>query len=474
MTHDVLPPGKMLRYHPEYRVLVCQKCQYALQPQAINRHLKEIHKIFRSARHPYAAYAAIFDLAKPEDVIKAEVVEFPVPFLPVFDGLQCLCQGCSYLCASTKRMQKHWLSVHQRHGYAEVDWQSAKLQTFFRGNILHYFSGPPTPDEEYKLHMNKTLATTRSLRVGDDSISAESTDGYLLEHFQSSTCKTLASSQYERVWRVAIPDMAEKNPFLMHAMLACSALHLATKHPSNQHHLVSANNHQNEAMVKFREAVACVTEENCEVIVAFSHLLIVYSLGAERHDKTVLVTRPPSSGPEGLCSWLYFIRNWCSLVGGYKHIIAAGPLACLVQVWELPVGDINEQKVSREIWMVSAVIREGADLWSDEDCEILNYAAQKLGRAFVSAEELGDGFNAWYAVRDWPMIISFEFTRLLAQENPAALVLLGHYCLLLQRLQSSWFIATYPLRLLYTLKGRLSVRWQFYIDPLIARWEEGG
>ncbi|KAH7177128.1 hypothetical protein EDB81DRAFT_635170 [Dactylonectria macrodidyma] len=464
MARDTLPPQKLLRYHPEYRILVCQKCQYALQPQAINRHLKESHEIYRSARRPYAAYAASFDLARPEDVIKAEVVEFPVPFLPFFEGLRCLGQACTYLCVSTKRMQKHWLSAHQRHGYADVDWQSASLQTFFRGNILHYFSGPsPNPDGAYE-----------SPRFRDaDSIPVESTDQNLLGHFQSSTCKTLVNSQHEQVWRHAVPNMAEKNPFLMHAILACSALHLATKNPSNQQHLVSANNHQNKAMVLFREAVACVTETNCEAIVAFSHLLIVYSLGAERHDKTVLLTPPPSSGPDGLCSWLYFIRNWCSLVNGYKHVIAAGPLAWLVQRRELPIGDVNEQKVSYETSMVSAVIREGADIWSYVDCEILNDAAQKLGRAFVAAGASGDGIDAWYAVRDWPMIMSVEFTRLLAQENPAALVLLGYYCLLLKKLQSLWFIATYPLHLLYALKGRLSGRWHRHIDPLIVEWEQG-
>lgn len=81
-----------------------------------------------------------FPLAKPEVVIGSEVTKFPVPLLPVLDGLKCLeGGGCDYLCVSTKRMQNHWMSIHGRHG-TTGDWQPVPLQTFFRGNLLRYFT----------------------------------------------------------------------------------------------------------------------------------------------------------------------------------------------------------------------------------------------------------------------------------------------------------------------------------------------
>lgn len=225
-------------------------------------------------------------------------------------------------------------------------------------------------------------------------------------------------------------------------------------------------------MTLFLEAIENVTETNCEAIAAFSHLLVVYTFGAERQDNTLLLTRSCSSDPDGLCSWLYFIRNGCNLVNGYRHIIASGPLGKLVQIWGEPNTEIGQQKVTEITERLTSVIQNGHGMWPPIKYEILQDAAHKLGHAFASAEALGDGFDTWTAVRNWLTTVSIEYTRLLAEENPAALIFLGYYCLLLKKLQSAWYIATYPLQLLYILKGKLDHGWHQYIDPLITEWEQ--
>ncbi|RSL68915.1 hypothetical protein CEP54_002509 [Fusarium duplospermum] len=225
-------------------------------------------------------------------------------------------------------------------------------------------------------------------------------------------------------------------------------------------------------MALFREAIVNVTETNCEAIAAFSHLLVVYAFGAETQENTLLLTRSCSSDPDGICSWLYFIRNGCSLVNGYRHIIATGPLGKLVQIWGEPNTGISQQKASEITEKLMSIIQDGHDMRPPTECEILGDAAHKLGHAFASAEALGDGFDTWAAVRNWPTTVSIEYTRLLAEESPAALIFLGYYCLLLKKLQSAWYIATYPLQLLYILRGKLDHGWHHYIDPLMTEWEQ--
>ena len=68
--------------------------------------------------------------------------------LPVHDGFVCESEGCGHLCMSVKRMRTHWLDVHGRSGLALLDWQPAKLQTFFRGNLLRYFTAPKSRPTE--------------------------------------------------------------------------------------------------------------------------------------------------------------------------------------------------------------------------------------------------------------------------------------------------------------------------------------
>ena len=137
-------PEELLQYLSPYRVVVCTSCRYAIQPNAIARHLKEIHRIKRSDRQPFMQHMEKFELAGHEIVMQYMPREFPVPLLPVESGLQCKSEDCAYLCVTKKRMEHHWRSVHGRQGLAACDWQTAPLQTFFRGNLLRYFTGTPS------------------------------------------------------------------------------------------------------------------------------------------------------------------------------------------------------------------------------------------------------------------------------------------------------------------------------------------
>lgn len=143
-TSPTPPPEELLQYLSHYRVVVCTTCKYAIQPKAIARHLKEIHRIKLSDRQPFMQYVEKFELAEHELVMQYIPGEFPVPLLPVQSGLQCRSEDCTYLCKTEKRMKHHWLSVHGRHGVASYNWQTVPLQTFFKGNLLRYFTGTPS------------------------------------------------------------------------------------------------------------------------------------------------------------------------------------------------------------------------------------------------------------------------------------------------------------------------------------------
>jgi hypothetical protein len=139
-THQDLHPTELLNYLPEYGVVVCTRCKYAIQPNAIPRHLKDIHRIHRSRRRPFMKYISTLDLKPPEDVISFTLVEFPVLGLPIHDGLSCT--TCHHLCISEKRMKHHMISVHSQIGQKTIDWLPTPLQTFFRGNLMRYFTAP--------------------------------------------------------------------------------------------------------------------------------------------------------------------------------------------------------------------------------------------------------------------------------------------------------------------------------------------
>jgi hypothetical protein len=131
---DAVLPSQLLHYLPTYQVLICLRCRYAIQPGAVVRHLKEIHYDHRSARQAFVKYASEFELVKPNDVILPNEAQFPVPLLPVQDGIACCFKGCAHLCVTTKRMKQHWRLVHRISALEGSSfWKPVPLQTFFRG-----------------------------------------------------------------------------------------------------------------------------------------------------------------------------------------------------------------------------------------------------------------------------------------------------------------------------------------------------
>lgn len=164
VTHPL--PEDLLHYLPKYQVILCATCLYAIQPTAIARHLKEIHHIHRSHRRPFMAYVSGLDLADHEKVISIIPEVFPVPLLPVREGYQCGHDGCQHLCVTDKRMKAHWVAAHARRGVTNVDFHGVPLQTFFKGNMLRYFTAPVrtplTPETEPDMdHVTSNLARSR-------------------------------------------------------------------------------------------------------------------------------------------------------------------------------------------------------------------------------------------------------------------------------------------------------------------------
>ena len=253
----------------------------------------------------------------------------------------------------------------------------------------------------------------------------------------------------------------------MHGIIACSALHLAYKHPVHRgHYIVSARSHQDHAMGLFQQAVKNVTKDNCNAILAFSHLLVVFSLAEERCDENLLLTKASEAALHPLSDWLFFVRHGCFLVCDFWDEIERGPLARLAASWELPMtgDDKISPQLSRFVLFLSC---EGEAEWSREVCDICSSSARTLGLAFNSADVLTDEFTIWDAVRVWPMSLPDEYLILLTQEHPAALILLAYYCLLLTKLGSLWYIAETPTRILKSIIGRLHHRWHCHISNVV-------
>ncbi|KAJ4292577.1 hypothetical protein N0V90_009240 [Kalmusia sp. IMI 367209] len=147
MSRITLGSNDLLEYNPDYGVLICRDCEYAIQKSAVQSHLLR-HKIYRGERQNLLSSIAQFDLREPDSVRVPDPDTRPIAALPVLDGYCCLQDGCSNLCASVKRMRRHWADVHGGTEDFEMMAREVKMQTFFRGTKIRYFEVCPEAEDD--------------------------------------------------------------------------------------------------------------------------------------------------------------------------------------------------------------------------------------------------------------------------------------------------------------------------------------
>jgi len=267
----------------------------------------------------------------------------------------------------------------------------------------------------------------------------------------------------ETLWQVTVPELARQHSFLMHGMLACSALQLAYSNPAqHREYSIKASSHQDRAMSLFRPAITKVSKDNCDAVFAFSHLLIIYSFASEKEDERLLLVG--AEGPDVLPSWLYFLRAGCSMLCSVWARLEAGPVKALAAGWEMPIKVSEDDKRHLVEYLISVVLsRDAQEAWPKGIRTVYHDAAVELAWAFSCMRALDESFTTWDALRIWPMRISGEYMDLLSIWHPGALILLAHYCILLQKVESKWYFEDRATRLLSTILRRLDERWHCYI-----------
>lgn len=128
-----------------------------------------------------------------------------------------------------------------------------------------------------------------------------------MNHFTTHTWLTLATDENtQQMWHVIVPKLAYQHEFLLHALLACAALHMAHLQPNRHSELtIKARIHQDHAMPLFRAAISSVESMTCDAVIVFARFLAITGFALEEH---LHVDRETE---KSLPSWLFFIRSGC-------------------------------------------------------------------------------------------------------------------------------------------------------------------
>ncbi|KAF4432133.1 hypothetical protein F53441_13852 [Fusarium austroafricanum] len=225
-----------------------------------------------------------------------------------------------------------------------------------------------------------------------------------------------------------------KADYLLHAILAFSARHLANIRPERSaHYLNQAVNLQTRAVSLFNSTSRKVDSSNCVAILLFS-ITLGHHLLAD-----ALATR----SPDGIDGFLTHYAHCVDTNRGIYHVtLSAWPL--LLDTDLAPVLSGSQQESSKQprgnqCQAIKQLIKDSNSLTAEEK-EVCQEAIKFLQLGFDALSETEDGQtrSRYRMIFQWTMLASPVLTSLLLEKRPEALILLSYYALLLHYGRSLW------------------------------------
>lgn len=132
----------LMALNVEYGVLICisGKCQHALKPSAIPRHLRDTHKAPKELRKQVEQYIIEFLFVYDHSTVSLpQDGSIPQAIIPVVDGFQC--QDCPFKTQGRPTLQQHANQAYDKKRVADEDISKAvRLQSWFGEKRERYWA----------------------------------------------------------------------------------------------------------------------------------------------------------------------------------------------------------------------------------------------------------------------------------------------------------------------------------------------
>ncbi|KAK3361844.1 hypothetical protein B0T24DRAFT_96748 [Lasiosphaeria ovina] len=301
----------------------------------------------------------------------------------------------------------------------------------------------------------------------------------LLHHFTATTWKTLSQHGVHKLsdmWQVDIPKQGFQNVFVLHQILATSALHLAFLHPAQRaKRALQASHHQSLAIQGIRVALTDITPDNCHALFASSGLFFVSGFAASRPDENT----PDGAGPkiDDLVDVFRLLRGIMCVLEASGDLLRSGPLGRMFSHQEEGDGltvELQQLMTQIEEFLSRARQAGGHSSISDDDNEAIHFASQvQTARERDIVEAAGNHLNRVIAkacamlkspeyriIAEWIIAISDEFITLLRQKNQMALALLSYYCVVLRISERGyWFTRGWSQSVIQDVAAAMTAPW---------------
>lgn len=291
----------------------------------------------------------------------------------------------------------------------------------------------------------------------------------LMHHWSIATWSTVSNrDDVQQLWRLNIPTLATQHAFLMHAVLAVSAMHLhstTTCASARNRYLTAASQHHERAVRGIAPCLAHISRDNCDAVVATSGLVAIYSF---------LTSRIAEIGPADAAAntltpigWVPLLRGVHSILEQAQSWVHHGPLSpLLAHPGHALTPDKLDAETERSLQSLYRLCTDlslpGADELAATDVSTAYFSAiAELRKSFATISKWDSIVSAIFR---WPIAATDRFVQLLLERRPRALVIFVHYCVLFTLVEGFWWATGSARFELERCEAILGLEWRHWID----------
>lgn len=146
----------------------------------------------------------------------------------------------------------------------------------------------------------------------------EARDLELMHHFSTYVAKILSyRKEIQDAWAIELPKEAYSCDYLMHGLLALSALHLGSSIRNKRHDYIALSTyHLHKSLAGFREKLANISIENCVPLFGLSSLITIHVCAQSA------LERDPQPAQENSTSYLEMLMKIFNMCRGVQTVLA--------------------------------------------------------------------------------------------------------------------------------------------------------
>ncbi|KAI0877446.1 hypothetical protein GGS24DRAFT_447079 [Hypoxylon argillaceum] len=265
-----------------------------------------------------------------------------------------------------------------------------------------------------------------------------------LLHFKFSVAIPELDNEFDSMATTWTNKLALQFPWLLNAMLAISARHLATIRPDRSSVYISeAFQIQNQSITIFNSEQMSIDETNCSAALLFSSILgrhmLVDTLAGLDSDGSVLL--------DNYCCYVQIHRGLRVITSDSWQLLSES------EIWPfLLFAGVQMQRKGRgtELQDLRCWVQESQGL-DEETLEAYLKAVDMLQVGLDEASAAKTNIRRYQMTFVWSICNKAKFNDLVMQRSPQALVILAHYTALLHYAKGIWQIRDGGYRFLHTI-----------------------